>query len=202
MSSLKRIATDIDETLFCMMPAFSKVLMAWHGAVVLPVDGYQIKTNPAVSEEGIWNIFYHLYKYHDLCEPYPGAKEYLEKIYNITRKPPIIITSRPEGWESETHDQVRHMVGDLPFHLINAGVPAKKKYLYASNFDIIVDDRIETVTHLVETCGKLGIVVDRPWNKQDPGMTGFAWHQFKFMIRVGGVADITPFLPLLLAGTI
>ena len=202
MLNLKRIATDCDETLFCMMPAFSKVLMEWYGAVVLPADGYQIKTDPAISDGETWNIFYHLYKNYDMCKPYPGAKEYLEKIYNITRKPPIIITSRPEGFESATHSQIRDLVGDLPFHLIITGTPAKKKYLYSDIFDIIVDDKIETVIHLVETCGKLGIVVDRPWNKQDPGMVMYAWHMNKFMIRVDGVHQITPFLPLLLAGTI
>jgi len=200
MLNLKRIATDLDETLFDMMTPFSQILMKWHGARVLPARGYQIETFPEIPDEEIWKIFHHLYKAHVMSEPYPGAKEYLEKIYHITRKPPIILTSRPDGFEAETHAQVRGLVGDMPYHLIISGTPAEKKYLYADHFDIIVDDRAETVTHLVEACGKLGILIDRPWNRQDPGMVMYAWHMKKFMVRVGGVRDITPFLPVLLAG--
>ena len=201
MSNLKRIATDLDETLADMMTPFKQVLMKRHSArVVEPQLEYNIKTYPEISDEEIWDIFHFLYDAHVMCDPYPGARSYLEKIYHITRKPPIILTSRPEGYESQTHAQVRGIVGDLPYHLIISGTPAEKKYLYAGEFDIIVDDRIETVTHLVEHFGKLGILIDRPWNRKDPNMITHAWHAKKFMVRVGSVNAIIPFLPLLLAG--
>jgi len=198
MSSLKRIATDLDETLVDMMTPFRKVLMKRHNArVVDPQEGYEIETYPGIPDEQIWDIFHYLYEAHVMCEPYPGAKTYLETIYRITRKPPIILTSRPEGFESQTHAQIRAMVGDLPYHLIISGTPAEKKYLYASEFDIMVDDRLETIMHLVEHNKKQGILIKRPWNRK------FKAHSFNLffknsVIEVGGVLDIIPFLPLLL----
>jgi hypothetical protein len=92
------------------------------------------------------------------------------------------------------------MVGDLPYHLIISGTPAEKKYLYASEFDIMVDDRLETLIHLVEHQKKKGILIKRPWNRKFKNMPcpTDQWFLSKSIIEVGGVLDIIPFLPLLL----
>jgi hypothetical protein len=199
----KRIATDMDETLFDMMTPFKKVLMKRHNArVVEPQTEYNIKTYPEVSDEEIWDIFKYLYDAHILCEPCPGARSYLTRIYQLTQRPPIILTSRPFGWESQTHAQMKSLLGDIPYHLIIVGTPADKKLLYKDEFDILVDDRLETLLPLVEHHKKEGILIKRPWNRQFghlPCPTD-NWFFSKSIIEVGGVLDIIPFLPLLIYG--
>lgn len=191
---MKRIATDLDETLFDMMTPFKEVLMKRHSARVAPQSGYNIETFPETTSEQQWDIFKYLYKAHELCNPLPGAKSYLEWIYRISGRPPLILTSRPHEYASETHAQIQGLVGELPYNLVITGTPAVKKYLYGHLFDIIVDDRLETIQHFAEH-GKQGILIKRPWNKTGKSDN---WYIQNKIVEVSNVYEITPFLRLLI----
>jgi hypothetical protein len=192
---MKIIATDLDETLFNMMEPFKAILMKRHSARVIESESYNIKTYPEISEDETWSIFKFLYKAYPLCDPCRGARVYLETIYNVSMKPPLIMTSRPEEYASETHAQIKSLVGDMPYHLIIVGTPAEKKYLFADLFDIIVDDRLETVLHFSDCFKKQGIIISRPWNRKNHSMN---WYLRNKIIEVNDVYEITPFLRLLI----
>lgn len=162
---MNRIATDIDCTLFDMMDPFKKMLLKRHSARVLPQVQYQIETDPPISNDEIWDIFKDIYKAHFLCKPYPGALSYLQNIWRITLRPPILLTSRPTEYASETHSQIQSLVGEMPYQLIVVGTPADKKYMFADQLDIMVDDRIETLLHFALVHKKKGILVKQPWNR-------------------------------------
>lgn len=192
---MKRMATDLDETLFDMMTPFKKLLMKRHNARVLPQSGYQIETAPETTHEQQWDIFRTLYKAHELCDPLPGARSYLEWIHKLSGEPPLILTSRPHEYASETHAQIKALVGDLPYNLVITGVPASKKYTYGHLFDIIVDDRYETILHFAEHQNKQGILIKRPWNRNGHNLN---WYIQNKIIEVNNVIEITPFLRLLI----
>jgi hypothetical protein len=52
---MRRIATDLDETLFDMMTPFKKILMKRHSARVVDEATYNITTYPEISEDDIWD---------------------------------------------------------------------------------------------------------------------------------------------------
>lgn len=193
---MKQIATDLDETLFDMMTPFKKILMKRHSARVVEEETYSIKTFPEISDDEIWDIFKFLYTAHPMCEPLPGAKSYLEWIYGISGRPPILLTSRPFEYASETHAQIQSLVGDLPYNLIISGTPADKKLLYVDQFDIMVDDRLETLVTLSDQYKKQGILIKRPWNRKP--FASYNWYVQNKIIEVNGVHEITPFLRLLI----
>jgi hypothetical protein len=176
-----------------MMTPFKTILMKRHDARVLEDSGYNIKTFPETTDEEVWDIFRFLYHAHVMCEPYPGARSYLEMIYRLSGRPPIILTSRPFEYATQTHEQVKALIGDLPYHLIISGTPAEKKYLYADHFDIMVDDRIETLSHLAAHYQKDCILIKKPWNRNVDYC-----NVTDRIIEVSGVKDITPFLRLLI----
>jgi hypothetical protein len=176
-----------------MMTPFKTILMKRHDARVLEDSGYNIKTFPETTDEEVWDIFRFLYHAHVMCEPYPGARSYLEMIYRLSGRPPIILTSRPFKYATQTHEQVKALIGDLPYHLIISGTPAEKKYLYADHFDIMVDDRIETLSHLAAHYQKDCILIKKPWNRNVDYC-----NVTDRIIEVSGVKDITPFLRLLI----
>lgn len=192
---MRRIATDLDETLFDMMTPFKKILMKRHSARVIDEGTYNISTYPEISEDEIWDIFKYLYKAHVLCEPYPGAKSYLEWVYRISGQPPLILTSRPHEYASETHAQIQGLIGDIPYNLVISGTPADTKYKFTHLFDIMVDDRLETLTHLSEHYSKQGILIRKPWNRKGGSAN---WYVQNRIIEVNSVYEITPFLRLLI----
>lgn len=158
------IAFDLDGTLVDLMGVFEKVLMEKHRAQVNPVRGWQITTNPPLSDNDIWYCFGQAYTMIDDFPIYPGAAELLTSLYEKTGDPPMIVTQRPAWSATYTHELARRFLS-VPYTVAFVE-RAEDKMAYLGGCQYYVDDRRKVALSIAES-GRHAFLLDRPYNQID-----------------------------------
>ncbi|MBI9082733.1 MAG: hypothetical protein JEZ11_03990 [Desulfobacterales bacterium] len=185
------IAFDLDDTLVNMMSVFDDYLEAQHGRrMPESYDQFDISGPAQLTKKEIWFLFYQVFDDINRFPIYPGAREVLTKLYEITGEPPCILTARPHRKASETYALVKRLMKKTPFTLILQHPDMSKAgHLMAMGYGHYVDDRRKNVLDIARA-GIHAFMPERCYNQIPADV-------IKASGNIGVIDGMTHFLPYL-----
>ena len=162
------IAFDLDGVLVDVNPVLKKVLWEQFGARVLEDDSsWDIKTDPQLPDDLLWEAFHKAYEYINTEDIpiFPGAKELLRKLYDLSDNDPVkIVTARPPKKAANyTYKYVSELLCDFPYELVLVSDYSKLPYI--NRYKYFVEDKLTTAEHMAANNKKV-FLIDRPHNQK------------------------------------
>lgn len=176
-----KIAFDLDGTLIDLNAVAVPLIEAATGFSVEGCDRWDIAGYLGVDDSLVWGCYKQAFAMVDQIPVMPGARELVQRLYEISGDPITVVSSRPDEFATDAFAACRKVCGDVPFVLALTS-SSEEKYKYLRGFRFFVDDKFETAADLNER-GMIVFMPDRFYNQfRNNGLFG--------IIRIQNLAEL------------
>jgi len=192
MKTRSLIASDMDGVLVDTVGHLKKV-GAEHGYRIEYSDHYSLDIYKDGEKVDYWDpdvtdLFNETFDRYDEIEIFPGAEEFIHKMYELTGQPFLIVTARPISHATETHKLIKRFAKKTPY--VVAFADGCDKHRYLSGYKFFIEDRRRTAIDLVNM-GKIVFLIDTVYNQPTEEMTSNKI-LMEEIIRIDSLEDLIP----------